>query len=208
MLPSEITLSLEGKYSKIGGMDEVGYGPFAGPVVTACVWFPWEVLRNIPPELLKVNDSKKIKKHEVRGELYRQIYRYAGGVGVGYTNVGDIDTQGIRICTDRAFNLAVRACDPRPDYFLIDGNIYPKHLSEFDIQGETVVKGDGKEFPIAAASIVAKFYRDSLMIKLHERFPHYGFDRHKGYGTKAHIEALKKHGVTEFHRKTYLKNVF
>lgn len=179
-------------FSFIAGVDEVGRGPLAGPVVAAAVVFPKGSM--IPA----VNDSKQLSECQ-RIELREAILNVPG---VQYAIV-EIDAAGIdRINILEASLEAMRRALSQlqqVDYVLVDGNKLPK----IEIPAEYVVKGDAKSASIAAASILAKVYRDELMVKFGECFPEYGFEEHKGYGTKKHLAALQKHGICEIHRKSF-----
>jgi ribonuclease HII len=173
------------------GVDEAGRGPWAGPVVAAAV-----VLNpNAIPEGL--NDSKKLTAPR-RDALFSAIMQEAD-VGIGIVDAPRIDTINILQATFEAMASAVRQLQHKPTLALVDGN-RPPPLS---IRVQTIVEGDGKCLSIAAASIIAKVTRDRIMLSLHRQFPLYGFDRHKGYGTKAHADALATHGPCAAHRMSY-----
>ena len=181
-------------YAVICGVDEAGRGPLAGPVTAAAVILPDGV------EILGVDDSKKLAEDR-REALYDEICAKAISYGIGLATEAEIDGVNILNATYLAMNRAIACLRPVPDLCLIDGNrgagiAYPH---------ECVVKGDSKCFSIAAASILAKVTRDRIMADLHEVYPQYGFDRHKGYPTKAHYVALDAHGVSEIHRQTFLR---
>lgn len=179
-------------FSIIAGVDEVGRGPLAGPVVAAAVVFPENA--RIP----RVNDSKKLSAAQ-RDELYEQIISVPGvKYAVAELDARDIDRMNILEASREAMRRAVKALG-RIDFLLIDGLPVPG----FDVPNLAVVKGDGKSASIAAASIVAKVYRDRFMEAQATSFPAYGFEQHKGYGTALHLEAIKRHGVCELHRKSF-----
>ena len=182
-------------YSDIAGIDEVGRGSWAGPVVAAAVVFPKEKW----PNIIKagINDSKKLSPKR-RQYLYDIIQNNAY-VGVGLASNHEIDQINILQATFLAMNRSIEDLSIIPQYCLIDGKEIPPN----NRTAEAVVKGDGVSFSIAAASIIAKVTRDRLMIKLGLSFPVYAWDRNMGYGTKKHREGLERFGVTEYHRKTY-----
>ncbi len=178
------------------GVDEAGRGPLAGPVVAAAV---------ILPENLRIeglNDSKKLseKKREL---LFGQIKGEALSWGVGFATEQEIDQINILQATYLAMNRAVKALNFTPKIALVDGNRDP-HLG---IPTELIVKGDGKSASIAAASILAKVTRDHFMLELAKEYPNYQFEKHKGYPTKAHYEAIEKYGISPVHRRSFLKKM-
>jgi ribonuclease HII len=174
------------------GVDEAGRGPLAGPVVAAAVILPEECQIN------GLNDSKKLSPQK-RETLFHQIKRLAIVTGVGIVEADEIDRINILRATLLAMETAVTNLTPRPDYLLIDGNIRTSLL----IPQETVVRGDSRCFSIAAASIIAKVIRDSIMDDYHNIYPEYNFNKHKGYPTKEHLDSLKKFGPCPIHRKTF-----
>jgi ribonuclease HII len=190
-LEIEQALWVEGVES-IAGVDEAGRGPLAGPVVAAAVILPEGLL------IEGVNDSKKLspKRREI---LFHAIYDKALSVGVGIVSHEVIDRINIYQATILAMRKAVEKLNHPPSLVLADGNIF-KHES---LRYRNVINGDATSATIAAASIIAKVTRDSLMREYHEQFPLYGFDRHKGYGTKLHMEALRQHGVCPIHRRSF-----
>jgi len=179
-------------YQRIAGVDEVGRGPLAGPVVTAAVILPKD---GIGEELF---DSKKISSRK-REELYEIILSKALGVGIGTIGQEEIDLLNILQATLKAMSLAVKNLPTPPDFLLIDG-LQGLRLS---IPQKTIRKGDQLSNSIAAASIVAKVTRDRMMLECHQKYPQYNFAKHKGYGTKEHRMAIEKFGVCELHRKTF-----
>ena len=193
----ELMKEYENKYGHINyicGIDEVGRGPFAGPVVAAAVILPKDC------EILYLNDSKKIseKKREI---LYDEIMGKALSVGVGTASPEIIDEINILQATFVAMREALGNLNIYPDLLLNDAVIIP----DINIEQVGIIKGDEKSISIAAASIIAKVTRDRMMLEYHEKYPEYGFDSNKGYGTKVHIEALKTHGVLPIHRRSFIK---
>ena len=192
----------ENKYSGlIAGIDEAGRGPWAGPVVAGAVIF---YTRDINPRLLNsLNDSKKLSAKK-REELYALIKQEAGyghlSYGIGEASAAEIDRLNILQATFLAMRRALENLPQLPDIAIIDGNRSPK---DFPCPSTTVIKGDAKSYSVAAASIMAKVYRDRFMSSLAQNYPGYGFEKNAGYGTKAHVEGLKKLGITPEHRKTY-----
>jgi ribonuclease HII len=176
----------------IAGVDEAGRGPLAGPVVAAAVILPKGLI------LPGVNDSKKLTAHR-RETLFHEIYDRALAVGVGIVNHEVIDRINIYQASILAMRKAVEKLAVTPSIVLADGNSF-KHESW---RYQNIVDGDAKSVTIAAASIIAKVTRDGLMCEFHEQFPVYGFDRHKGYGTKAHVQALQQHGMCPIHRRSF-----
>ena len=179
-------------YQKIAGVDEVGRGPLAGPVVAAAVILPKD---GIGPQLF---DSKQISSKK-REELYSSILNEALGVGVGVVGQEEIDRINILQATLKAMALAIGNLSPPPDFILIDG----LQGITFPIPQKPIRKGDQLSNSIAAASIVAKVTRDRMMLECHQKYPQYNFARHKGYGTKEHRRAIEEFGVCELHRKTF-----
>jgi len=178
----------------VAGIDEVGRGPLAGPVVASAVLFPQNISLN------GINDSKKLSEKK-REELFDKIYENAISVGVGIVSHEEIDELNILNATFEAMHRAVKKLSISPQHLLIDGNRFSK---DSNIPFTTIVKGDAKCYSIAAASIIAKVTRDRMMKELHQHLPHYGFAQHKGYPTKAHVEAIRKFGLSEFHRKSFV----
>ncbi|WP_434579163.1 ribonuclease HII [Thermoanaerobacterium thermosaccharolyticum] len=183
-------------YKAIGGVDEVGRGPLAGPVVAGCVVLPKDVF--IPD----VNDSKKLGE-EKRELLSEVIKKNAIAYGIGIIDNEYIDSVNILNSTYEAMRIAISKIDVEIDCLLIDAVKIPN----IDIMQKPIIKGDMKSISIAAASIIAKVERDNLMKKYDELYPQYGFKKNKGYGTKEHIEAIKKYGPCPIHRKTFLKKI-
>lgn len=191
MLEIEDSLYQKG-YKLVCGVDEAGRGPLCGPVVAAAV------ILNKDDMLEGVNDSKKLSEKK-RECLYDVIMQKAIAVGVGMSDVDIIEKVNILNATKLAMKQAIKNLKIKPDYVLIDGN----QMIDIDIDAQTVVSGDAKSESIAAASIIAKVTRDRLLIEYDKKYPEYGFAKHKGYGTKAHIEAIKKYGLTPIHRASF-----
>ena len=184
--------ALANGYHQIAGVDEAGRGPLAGPVVAAAVFFP--TISQIPG----IKDSKKLSPHK-RENLFGLIYAEAKAVGLGKVDQDEIDRINIGQASLKAMQLAVLSLKHRVDCLLIDG-IYPLPMS---IHQKVIKKGDNQSISIAAASIIAKVVRDKIMIDYHQKYPHYNFAKHKGYGTREHREAIKKFGPCQIHRKTF-----
>ncbi|RDU22930.1 ribonuclease HII [Anaerosacchariphilus polymeriproducens] len=182
-------------FQYICGIDEVGRGPLAGPVVAGAVILPSDC------EILYLNDSKKLSEKK-REELYDIIMKDAVSVGIGYVSPQRIDEINILQATYEAMREAIQKLEKRPDILLNDAVTIPK----VNIKQVPIIKGDAKSVSIAAASIVAKVTRDRLMEEYHKILPEYGFDSNKGYGSSQHIEALKKFGPSPIHRETFIKN--
>lgn len=183
------------------GVDEAGRGPWVGPVVAGAVMF---LNREINPEILhNIDDSKKLtaKKRERLYELLLQEAQKGNlTYGIGEASAAEIDSLNILQATFTAMRRAVQKLNPQPEHALIDGNRLP---ASFDCATSCHISGDAKSYSIAAASVLAKVYRDNLMKELAVKYPGYGFEKNAGYGTKDHIEGLKKYGVTPEHRKSY-----
>ena len=178
------------------GVDEAGRGPLAGPVCAAAVMLP----RGL--EIPGLNDSKKLTDKK-RRELYDVITAQAVSYGIAFASEQEIDEINILQATFLAMRRAVEALPVSADYALVDGN----RIQGLDIPAECVIGGDGKVLSIAAASILAKVTRDREMRALAAQYPEYGFEKHKGYGTKAHYLAIAEHGICPIHRRTFLKKV-
>lgn len=192
MLEIENELYKEGKHF-IAGVDEAGRGPLAGPVCAAAVILPEGVI------IEGVNDSKKLSPKK-RDALFEKIKECAVSYAVCFEEPQVIDEINIRQATSKAMHRAVSTLSASPDFVLIDGN----DNIPFDLPYEYIIKGDARSQSIAAASILAKVSRDRLMVELSKEFPQYGFEKHKGYGTKAHIEAIRRFGVSKVHRKSFM----
>ena len=180
----------------ICGVDEAGRGPFAGPVVAGAVILS---LDDPEREILYLNDSKKLSEKK-REALYDEIMEKAVSVGVGIVEREVIDEINILQATFLAMQKAIAALDPQPDYILADAVTIPQIV----IPQEGIVKGDAKSVSIAAGSIIAKVTRDRIMYEYDKLYPEYGFASHKGYGTKAHIEAIKEYGMLDIHRRSFI----
>ena len=175
----------------VAGIDEVGRGPLAGNVVTACVILPPE------PVILWIDDSKKLSESR-REKVFQEIQRHALAIGIGQVSPAEIDRINILQATRKAMQMA--AAQVRADVFLIDA------VRSLGLNGRevSIIKGDASSYSIAAASIVAKVIRDRQMSELDQLYPEYGFARNKGYGTKEHIEALKHIGPCPEHRRSFI----
>lgn len=188
----------EKRYAQCGavcGIDEVGRGPLAGPVVAGAVILPSDCT------LLYINDSKKLSAKK-REELYPQIMEQALAVGIGMVGPERIDEINILQATYEAMRQAIQNLSVKPDILLNDAVTIP----DVEIRQIPIIKGDAKSISIAAASIVAKVTRDRLMAQYHELYPQYGFASNMGYGAAAHIEALKTYGPTPIHRRSFITN--
>ena len=179
----------------ICGIDEAGRGPLSGPVVAGAVVLPKGC------RILYVNDSKKLSAKK-REELYDVIMQEAISVGVGIISPGRIDEINILQATYEAMREAITKLTITPDILLNDAVTIPR----IDIAQVPIIKGDAKSLTIGAASIIAKVTRDRMMIEYAQIFPEYGFEKHKGYGTAAHIQALKEYGPCPIHRRSFIKN--
>ncbi|NPV52161.1 MAG: ribonuclease HII [Firmicutes bacterium] len=182
----------QGGYVNVAGVDEAGRGPLAGPVVAAAVILPRGV------EIPYLNDSKKLSPGR-REALYEIIKGCAVAVSVGVVSHDIIDRINILQATFLAMQEAISKLSVRPDYILVDGRDIPQSI----LPQKGVVGGDGRCSCIAAASIIAKVTRDRIMIDLDKHYPQYGFAKHKGYGTREHIDALRTHGPCPFHRMSF-----
>jgi ribonuclease HII len=188
----EETARAEG-YKFIAGLDEVGRGCLAGPVVAAAVILNPEI-----PLPEKLNDSKKLSAKQ-RTRIAEEIKQTAIAYSVGQIEAEEIDRINILQATKRAMILALFQLQPQADFLLIDA----VQLKESSLPQRSIIRGDSSVASIAAASIIAKTYRDTLMQHYHNQYPQYGFDKHVGYGTKKHFEALRIHGACEIHRKSF-----
>lgn len=180
-------------YRYIAGLDEAGRGCLAGPVVAAAVILPPNV------RIWGLNDSKKLSSAQ-RETLLPLIEQKALSVGIGTCSPTEIDALNILNASLEAMQRAVAALTLAPDLLLVDGN---RPLPDPPCAQQTIIKGDNKSFSIAAASVVAKVTRDRLMVRLDTDFPAYGLARHKGYPTTIHYEALKEHGPSPLHRRSF-----
>lgn len=183
-------------YKAVCGVDEAGRGPLAGPVCAAAVILPENTIID------GVNDSKKLseKKREALSDVIKSSAR---SYCIAYATVEEIESMNILNATMLAMKRAVEGLDVKADYAMIDGN----RLPDLNIDSEFIIKGDAKSMSIAAASILAKVSRDRLLREYAKEYPEYQFDKHKGYGTKAHIEALKKYGPCPYHRMSFLGKI-
>ncbi len=179
-------------FSTIAGIDEAGRGPLAGPVVSAAVILPAAL------QIAGVDDSKRLTPKK-RAALFGEIYRRAISVGVGVVGPGRIDEINILQASLKSMAMAVACLNLRPDCLLIDGIF----KIESDIFQTPITKGDARSISIAAASIIAKVTRDNMMVQYHRQYPQYGFAQHKGYPTKAHKIAIREHGCTPIHRRSF-----
>lgn len=182
----------ESEINYIAGVDEVGRGPLIGPVVTSCVILPKDFKCD------GLTDSKKLseKKREI---YYDYIMEHALSVSIGMKSAEVIDEVNIYEATKLAMYEAIENSKIKPEHVLIDA----MRLEELDIPSTSIIKGDAKSISIAAASVIAKVTRDRMMIELDEKYPMYGFKKHKGYPTKMHVEAIEKYGILDMHRKTF-----
>ncbi|NOY07157.1 MAG: ribonuclease HII [Chlorobi bacterium] len=181
------------QYGLVAGVDEAGRGPLAGPVVAAAVVFPLDA------EVHGIADSKTLtprKREELRGSIFASALQ----VGIGTADATEIDEVNILQATIRAMQRALANLDPAPGFVLVDGNAFHHPAIPF----RTVVRGDSSMFTIAAASIIAKDYRDRLMREFDSQYPEYGFARHKGYPTRQHVESLRRFGPSPIHRKSFV----
>lgn len=184
-------------FLRICGVDEAGRGPLAGPVCAAAVILPEHL------EIPGLNDSKKLTDKR-RRELFPLIKAQAVAYGIGFASHEEIDSINILQATFLAMRRALEQLEVTPDLALIDGN----RQTDFGVPCRTVVKGDSLSASIAAASILAKVSRDDWMLQAAEKYPGYGFEIHKGYGTKAHYAALEALGPCEIHRNSFLKKFY
>lgn len=183
-------------YKAVCGVDEAGRGPLAGPVCAAAVILPENII------IEGVNDSKKLSEKK-REALFDVIKEQALSYSIAFASVEEIEEINILNATMLAMKRAVEGLDVKADYAMIDGN----RLPDLSIDSEFIIKGDAKSMSIACASILAKVSRDRLLYKYAEKYPEYLFDKHKGYGTKAHVEAIKKYGPCPYHRLSFLKKI-
>ena len=183
-------------YKAVCGVDEAGRGPLAGPVCAAAVILPENTI------IEGVNDSKKLSEKK-REALFDVIKEQALSYSIAFASVEEIEEIDRLNATMLAMKRAVEGLDVKADYAMIDGN----RLPDLSIDSEFIIKGDAKSMSIACASILAKVSRDRLLYKYAEEYPEYLFDKHKGYGTKAHVEAIKKYGPCPYHRLSFLKKI-
>jgi ribonuclease HII len=179
-------------FQRIAGVDEAGRGPLAGPVVAAAVIFPPSGIKH------RLFDSKMISSRK-RDELYAVILSEAVGVGIGIVGQEEIDRINILQASLKAMALAIDKLPAPPDFILVDG----LHGVPLTIPQKPIIKGDRLSHSVAGASIIAKVTRDRMMLECHNKYPQYNFAKHKGYGTKEHLEAIRRFGVCDLHRKTF-----
>ena len=191
----ERSLRAEG-HALVCGVDEAGRGPLAGPVFAAAVILPFGI------EITGLNDSKRVSE-KTREKLYDIILDKAPDYGIGSADNCEVDELNILNATYLAMNRAIEKLAILPDLALIDGN----RAKGVNYRSKCIVGGDGKSASIAAASILAKVSRDRFMVEAADVYPHYGFEKHKGYGTKLHYEMLRNYGPCEIHRFTFLKRM-
>ncbi|GIW21416.1 MAG: ribonuclease HII [Candidatus Sericytochromatia bacterium] len=190
---------LDNKY--IAGIDEVGRGSLAGPVVSSCVILPNN--KKILEKLSLVDDSKKLNS-KLREKLFYIIINNCLDYSITFINSKIIDEINILQATFLSMKKCINKLKIVPDIILLDGN---KKIPDIGIEQKTIVKGDSKSISIASASIIAKVCRDKFMIKIANKYPKYFFQKNKGYGTKEHIEQIKKNGLSDIHRITFCKNI-
>lgn len=181
----------------IAGIDEAGRGPLAGPVVVGCVILPENSF------IEGVNDSKKISEKK-RERLYDEITNEAIAWSVGIVDQTEIDEINILNATKKALTMAIQNLEVKPERILVDAL---EHIDTCGIPYTSIIKGDAKNYSIAAASIIAKVTRDRIMYEWDKVYPEYGFASHKGYGTAKHIQAIKENGICMLHRETFVKNI-
>ena len=184
-------------YHHICGVDEAGRGPLAGPVCAAAVILPEGCI------IEGVNDSKKLTEKK-REALFDVIVETAVSCSIAFGTVEEIERDNILQTTMNTMRRAVEGLDVKADYAMIDGNRLPK----LAVPARYIVGGDAKSMSIAAASILAKVSRDRLMLQYAEKYPEYGFEKHKGYGTKLHVEKILQYGETPIHRPSFLKKIY
>ena len=180
-------------FNMICGIDEAGRGPLAGPVVVASVIMPADSM------IEGVNDSKKVSEKK-REKLYDQILEEAISYGVGIVGQDEIDEINILNATKKGLTMSLKELTVKPDLIIVDALT---HIDTMGIPYESIIKGDAKCYSISVASIIAKVTRDRIMREWDKVYPEYGFEKHKGYGTSAHIEAIKKYGLCPIHRKSF-----
>lgn len=183
-------------FANVCGVDEAGRGPLAGPVCAAAVILPEGMI------IEGVNDSKKLSEKK-RDMLFDVVKESALAYSIAFATVEEIEEINILNATMLAMKRAVEGLDIKADFAYIDGNRTP----DLDIPCEYIVKGDARSMSVAAASILAKVARDRLMLNFSEDYPQYHFEKHKGYGTKVHIDAIREYGPCPIHRLSFLKNI-
>ena len=184
-------------FSTICGIDEAGRGPLAGPVVVASVIMPADSM------IEGVNDSKKISEKK-REKLYDEIINEAISYGVGIIGQDEIDEINILNATKKGLTMSLQELTVKPDLIIVDALT---HIDTMGIPYESIIKGDAKCYSIAAASIIAKVTRDRIMRHWDEIYPMYGFEKHKGYGTAMHMQAIREYGLCPIHRRSFTKNI-
>jgi ribonuclease HII len=190
-----------GNYKYVAGVDEVGRGPLAGPIVSAAVVLDLNFVKD-SDLILYINDSKKLSE-SVRESLSDIIKEKALAYSIVAMDNNEIDAKGIAYCNNEVLRSACCKLNIKPDLVLSDGYA----VKNLNIKNEFVIKGDSKSASIACASIIAKVYRDKLMKEYDKIYPGYGFAKHVGYGTKEHIQSIKEIGITPIHRKSFLTNI-
>jgi ribonuclease HII len=187
-------------YVQVAGVDEAGRGPLAGPVVSGAVIIDREVIETLATDsLCGLTDSKKLTEKK-RAHFFEKLHDHDGiHIGVGMIEPKEIDRINILQASRQSMRDALADLDIAPDFILVDGLAVP----DLPAPANPIVKGDGKSLSIAAGSIIAKVTRDRIMVELAKQYPEYGFERHKGYGTKAHVEALREHGPCPAHRQSF-----
>lgn len=194
---------LKNKYKNICGIDEVGRGPLAGPIVICCYILDFnKIKKNNNLEKIGINDSKKISDKK-RRELINIIKDFSLEYSFGEASNTEIDKYGIIEANRIAIERGILKLKNKPDYILFDYNTCDVNF--LSIPYEKIIKGDANIFSIACSSILAKVYRDDIMIDFSKKYPEYNFEKHVGYGTKIHIENIKKYGLCDIHRKTFCK---
>ena len=188
----------------VAGVDEAGRGPLAGPVVAACAILPKDF------DVIGVDDSKKLSEKR-REQLFEEILNKSLATGVGIADNNLIDEINILQATKKAMQDALQNANKMLEEKLgetVNHVLFDAvEIKNLEIPQSAIIKGDAKSLSIAAASIIAKVTRDRMMMKYHEKYPYYGFDSNKGYGTKTHYAGIEEHGITPIHRKTFLKNL-
>lgn len=188
----------------IAGLDEVGRGPLAGPFVVGAVILDlkkiFNALTNDPQSIYhKINDSKKVPEKR-RREISQFVIKESISYSIIKVDAPDLDSMGLSKTTQFAFYEALQKLAIKPEYVLTDAFEIKKLTKESQ---QNIIGGDGKSITIAAASIIAKVYRDAIMVEMSKVYPHYGFENHKGYGTKQHLQAITEQGICQIHRKSY-----
>lgn len=206
--PADLLADFDSEFRRQGirflaGVDEAGRGPLAGPVVAAAVILPDGI------EIPLLDDSKKVSAKN-RAYLFERIRKEALAYGIGSASVSEIQQLNILQATFLAMRRAVEQLTVEPDYILVDGRdfpLFPNKAQNGSIAGQAVIKGDARSQVIAAASILAKVHRDRLMERYADDFPQYGFDRHKGYGTKEHRQKILQYGPCPIHRQKFIQRL-